>query len=103
MKLDLPHKTILESILKRNLEFLRLNIALSSKCNLNSYELKRYLNYCSEMLAIIGKIAALYAQNFPDTTIISSVNEIESLTSGISRKAWQKIMILQQSKDAKLG
>ncbi len=25
------------------------------------------------------------------------VNEIETLTSGISRKAWQKITILQQS------
>jgi len=72
--------------------------ASSPKRYLNAYELKRYLDYCSEMLAIIGKIAALYAQNFPDATIISSVNEIESLTSGISRKAWQKIMILQQSK-----
>ena len=75
--------------------------ASSPKRYLSAYELKRYLDYCSEMLAIIGKIAALYAQNFPDATIISSVNEIESLTSGISRKAWQKIMILQQSKVSK--
>jgi len=74
------------------------NTASSPKRHLSSYELKRYLDYCSEILAIIGKIAALYAQHFPDATIISSVNEIESLTSGISRKTWQKIMILQQSK-----
>lgn len=69
----------------------------SPKRYLSAYELKRYLDYCSEMLAIVGKIAALYAQSFPEQVIISSVNEIETLTSGISRKAWQKIMILQQS------
>lgn len=69
----------------------------SPKRHLSAYELKRYLDYCSEMLAIVGKIAALYAQSFPEQVIISSVNEIETLTSGISRKAWQKIMILQQS------
>ncbi|MBV1911656.1 MAG: hypothetical protein KUG78_20355 [Kangiellaceae bacterium] len=73
--------------------------ASSPKRVLTAFELKRYLDYCSEMLAIVGKIAALYAQELPETTVISAVNEIESLTSGISRKAWQKIMILQQSGD----
>jgi len=48
------------------------------------------------MLAIVGKIAAVYAQNIPDPQVVSSVNEVESLTSGISRKIWQKIMILQE-------
>lgn len=61
------------------------------------YKLKRYLDYCSEMLAIIGKIAAVYAQYIPEKTVVSSVNEIETLTSGISQKIWQKIMILQQT------
>lgn len=70
----------------------------SPKRYLDAYGLRRYLDYCSEMLAIVGKIAALYAQCMPDATVISSVNEIETLTSGISRKAWQKIMILQQAK-----
>ena len=64
---------------------------------LTAFELKRYLDYCSEMLSIVGKIAALYAQHLPDSVVISGVNEIESLTSGISRKAWQKIMIIQQN------
>jgi len=73
------------------------NTPSSPKRHLNSYKLQRYLDYCSEMLAVVGKTAALYAQAFPNAVIISSVNEIETLTSGISRKAWQKIMILQLS------
>ncbi len=73
---------------------------------LSPFQLKRYLDYCSEMLAIVGKIAAMYAQQLPDAAVISSVNEIESLTSSISRKAWQKIMIIQQNsvmKDSKVN
>jgi hypothetical protein len=64
---------------------------------LNPFELKRYLDYCSEMLSIVGKIAAMYAQQLPEPVVISTVNEIESLTSSISRKAWQKIMIIHQN------
>jgi len=59
-------------------------------------ELTRYLDYCSEMLAIISKIAALYVQNFHDPETISVVNEVEDLTNGLSRKVWQKIMILDR-------
>lgn len=60
------------------------------------FELTRYLDYCSEMLSIIGKIAALYVQEFDDEVAISAVNEIEGLSSGLSRKIWQKIMIVHQ-------
>ena len=68
----------------------------SPKRTLNALELTRYLDYCSEMLSLTGKVAALYAQNFPDSVVLSSVNELESLTTGLSRKIWQKIMILQK-------
>jgi len=59
------------------------------------FELSRYLDYCSEMLALIGKIAALYLQEFPDPVTSAAMNEIEKLTMGLSRKIWQKISILQ--------
>ncbi len=59
------------------------------------FELTRYLDYCSEMLSLIGKISALYVQNFDDSVALSAVNEIEGLTTGLSRKIWQKIMILR--------
>ena len=58
------------------------------------FELSRYLDYCSEMLALIGKIAALYLQEFPDPVTSAAVNEIEKLTTDLSRKIWQKISIL---------
>jgi hypothetical protein len=59
-----------------------------------AYQLMRYLDYCSEMLSLVGKVAALYVANFDDSVALSSVNEIENLTTGLSRKIWQKLMIL---------
>jgi hypothetical protein len=59
--------------------------------DLTDYELARYLDYCSEMLALTGKVAALYAQASSDGTVISAVNELEVLTTGLSVKIWNKI------------
>ena len=61
---------------------------------LTRFELSRYLDYCSEMLSITGKVAALYIQDFDDDVALSAVNEVESLTTGLSRKIWQKLMIV---------
>ncbi len=60
------------------------------------YELTRYLNYSSEMLSLVGKIAAIYGENLRDQIVIAAVNEIENLTTGLSRKIWQKIIILNR-------
>jgi hypothetical protein len=62
----------------------------------NPAELIRYLDYCSDLLALISKIAALYVQNFNDPVTLSAVNEVENLTNGLSRKIWQKIMIFDR-------
>lgn len=64
--------------------------------SMTSFELARYLDYCSEMLSLTGKIAALYIQRFDDGVALQAVNEIESLTNGLARKIWQKLMILYQ-------
>src|ERR1700754_2148384 len=66
----------------------------SPKHNLSPAELGRYLDYCSEMLSLIGKLAALYVQKFDDPVALAAVNEVEDLTTGLSRKIWQKIMII---------
>ena len=63
---------------------------------MSAYELTRYLDYCSEMLSLTGKVGALYAQNFNDAVVLSAVNELENMTTGLSRKIWQKIMILHK-------
>lgn len=66
----------------------------SPNSTLTAFELTRYLDYCSEMLSLIGKLAALYAQDFDDEVALGSVNELENLTSNLSNKIWQKIMIV---------
>lgn len=62
----------------------------------NPAELIRYLDYCSDLLALISKIAALYVQNFDDPVTLAAVNEVETLTNGLSRKIYQKIIILDR-------
>ena len=69
--------------------------ASSPKRPLSRPELARYLDYCSELLSLTGKVAALYAQHLQDPVVLGAVNEIETLTAGISRKVWQKIAIIQ--------
>ena len=69
----------------------------SPKRNLTRPELTRYLDYCSEILSLDAKIAALFAQNSDDSTVLSAVNDLESLTQGLCAKIWQKIMILDLS------
>src|SRR6266446_5592343 len=48
-------------------------------------ELNRYLDYCSESLAVISKIAALYVQGFHDPILLDAVDDVEDLTAGLSR------------------
>ena len=61
---------------------------------LSSFQLERYLDYCSEMLSLTGKVAVLYIQHFDDATVLASANEVEILTTGLARKVWQKLVIL---------
>jgi hypothetical protein len=67
----------------------------SPRRTMTRYELTRYLDYCSELQSLTGKLAALYAQNMPDPVVINAVNDIEDLTANFSRKVWQKITILE--------
>ncbi len=65
------------------------------KREMTPFELNRYLDYCSDSLALISKIAALYVQGFQDPVLLDAVDDVEDLTSGLSRKIWQKITILE--------
>lgn len=68
--------------------------ASSPERTLTPFQLRRYLDYCSEMLALTGKFAALYLAHSRDPVTIQSVNEVEELTSDLSRKIWQKIAVI---------
>ena len=56
--------------------------------------LQHYLDYCSEMLSLVGKVAALCAETSTDPVVLDTVSTIETLTTGMSRKIWQKISLL---------
>jgi hypothetical protein len=66
---------------------------------MTAYELTRYLDYCSELLAITSKLAAVHAEGLDDLSVLAAVNDVESLTQGLSSKIWQKIMILDLAAD----
>lgn len=70
------------------------NTASSPKHPMTPFELQRYLDYCSEMLAIIGKVAALYIQHFGDSVTVSVANDVETLTAHLSGNVWQKILAI---------
>lgn len=71
-----------------------LPTASSPKRTLTPGELKRYLDYCSELLSLTGKLAALYAQAINDAGVLEAVNDLETLSTNLSRKIWQKIMLI---------
>jgi len=57
-------------------------------------EMEHYLDYCSELLSLIGKVAALCAEESRDSLVLTTVSDLETLTTGMSRKIWQKISLL---------
>lgn len=69
--------------------------AHSPKRNLSAFELGRYLDYCTELLALTGKVAALYGDGFDDSESLEAVNEVETLTVGLQGKIWQKLILLR--------
>jgi hypothetical protein len=70
------------------------NTTTLRKREMTPFALNRYLDYCSDALALISKIAALYVQDFSDPVLLDAVDDVEDLTAGFSRKIWQKITIL---------
>jgi hypothetical protein len=72
------------------------NTTVIRKRDMTPFDLNRYLDYCSDALALISKIAALYVQGFQDPVLLDAVDDVEDLTAGFSRKIWQKITIIEQ-------
>jgi hypothetical protein len=67
---------------------------------MSPFELGRYLDYCAELLALTGKVAALYAQSLPDTAVVEAVSDLERTTTALAQKVWQKIAILNTDRVA---
>ncbi|MFK7789706.1 MAG: hypothetical protein AB8C95_09480 [Phycisphaeraceae bacterium] len=71
--------------------------------HMDPYLLGRYLDYCVDLLALIGKLAALYAQNSQDGVVLQAVEEVENLTSTLATKIWQKIMLIDTLQASRRG
>lgn len=69
----------------------------SPKRTMTAFELARYLDYCAEMLSLTGKLGFLYVQKFNDPVSVNAANELAGLTTDLSRKIWQKLIILKAS------
>ncbi|MCF7954455.1 MAG: hypothetical protein K9M75_01505 [Phycisphaerae bacterium] len=72
----------------------------SPRRNMTAFELGRYLDYCSEMLSLVSKVGFLYVQDYNDPVATELERDLEEMTNGLSRKIWQKIMIIQNERKA---
>ena len=63
-------------------------------------EVIRYLDYCSEMLSLAAKVAALYAQSSKDPAVVEASSDLQQITANLSAKIWQKINIAQSGLNA---
>ncbi len=77
-------------------------IGARKQLELSASQVERYLDYCSEMLAVLSKVAALYVETCNDEIVIRAVDEVENLSCGLSRKIWQKIKILNRLRELQM-
>jgi hypothetical protein len=77
--------------------------ASSPERTLSEIELRRYLDYSCELLALVGKVAALYAEGLADPVILDAVDDLEDLTAGLIGKIWQKLVIMDRWKPSDPG
>ena len=68
----------------------------SPQRTMTPFELYRYLDYSTEMLAIVAKIAALYVQEFADPIALDAAGSVQTLAVDLSRAIGQKIMLLDR-------
>ena len=56
--------------------------ASSPERSMTTFEIQRYLDYCSELLSLTGKLAGVLSQSTNDGAVITSAAEVEQLTIG---------------------
>ncbi len=71
--------------------------AESVRHGLDADQMHHYLGYCSEMLSLTAKTAALCGEHSADGVVLETVSYIETLTTELSNKIWQKISLLPRT------
>lgn len=54
-----------------------------------------YLSFCTDLLSVTGKLAACFAQSQTDRIVLDTINEIETISTALSRKIWQKMSLVK--------
>jgi hypothetical protein len=75
----------------------------SEPLELTQVELERYLQYCVELLSIVGVLAAVHAQELSDPVVVNATGDIEALTLSLSEKIWSKISVSRLASHAEDG
>ena len=68
--------------------------AQSVEVDLDADDLAAYLDYCTELLSLVAKAAALCAEETTDPVVLDTVSTVENVTGAMSTKIWQKIATL---------
>lgn len=55
------------------------------------------------MLSLAAKVAVLYVQSFPDSTVTEVVNDLERSAAALSQKIWLKIQVLEEMAARRTG
>ena len=63
---------------------------------MDAEQLHHYFDYCSELVSLVAKTAALCAERTSDAVVLHTVSEIETLAAQMSQKIWQKISLLPE-------
>jgi len=93
---SIAHVVDMHQLAKAPNEFLpgREELQVTPDRRMSRADLARYLDYCTDLLSLTSKVAALYVEHLQDPVVLEAVNDVENLTAGLSRKIWQKIAIL---------
>ena len=70
--------------------------AKSPPNGMSAEELHHYFDYCSELVSLIAKAAALCAEHSSDSVVLTTVSDLETLSAQMSQKIWQKISLLPE-------
>lgn len=66
----------------------------SDSDELDAAQLHHYFDYCSELLSLVAKTAALSAEHTSDSVVLDTVSTLETMTANLSASIWQKIQLL---------
>ena len=57
---------------------------------LDTFQMTRYLDYCSEMVSLTSKIAVLFAQSLPDRAVTEAVSDISALARAYRKRSGRR-------------